>query len=207
MQNNNIDYDNEFILKLNKLCQCWNKYSGKRNTSYVSLENDISIEDLYYILKFYGIKISDNNYLKYIEKLFLNKYIKKEILSKLMKLKMVDDNRILIIPRQIEFHPLITYSFNPILLSLDELNLDKEKNAIYLSNWGQVNTIYRVLKDKESRIDYLLVKHGLIDSYNQVYRKPLFQKIVEIPDCIQYSELSLYLDENIQNQKQLVRKF
>lgn len=204
---------NELIVKLNRLRHYLNNINGLRDTSYINKETDISIYDLYYILKFYGLEINSNSHLRMIDYLLLTRFINGNLLHELKNLNINDDERIFIIPPQIVFHSLITYSFNPILSSLNDLNVSKENIAIYLSNWSHVNAIHRALKNKNfdihngnKDISYLLVQNDLIDSYNSVYRDDLLQKIITIPKDIEYSELSKYLDKGIHDGKKLVKK-
>lgn len=201
----------ELVKKLNKLGSRLNKNYNLKNTFYISSDipkyGIISIYDLYYILKFYGFKINSDVNLKMTQKIMLRRYIDSNTLDKLKKLDIVEDDRILIIPPEIVFHPLMKYSFYPTLLSIDELNINENTKAINLNNYGQAVAISRALKNNKAAIDYLLVNRYLYDSISSVkHNDDILEKMMIIPDNISYNELPAFLDENIYNNEAKIKR-
>lgn len=196
----------EFVKKLNKLRYGLNKCHKLKNTSYISDDirqyESISIYDLYYILKFYGVKINDR--LKRIEKKLIIDYIDPNTLEQLRSLNIKDDDRILVMPPEIVFHPALKHSFHPILMTTDGLNISDSTIAFYLTNYSQLVAITRALANDKENYN-LLMKNYLYETLPSSTSNYIKDKITVIDDDITYNDLSSVLDSN--NKVKIKTKF
>ena len=187
------------------------------NTYYFCTKPFISIENLFYLLKFLNSEKYNLADLFMIE-IYLNKneinknndseigirsFKINEILVKsyLKKLERDYDERILVIPPIIEFNSLITYGYKNILNSVDdELNINNNTIGIYVSNWSQVNMINRALWLNPSQIKYLFMNEDLFNELRNNGIGKRNAKIIVVPNEFKYSELSSYLDRELEKE-------
>ena len=204
--------DKNFVNKLNKTIHKKNIINGMKDTSYVDDEKEFTMDDLYYIMKFYGLgsgreqsSFVNKKEQKIFEKIFEEK--------KLSILEEEYDNRILIIPKQIYFYPVILFKCKPILMSIDGLYVDENTKAIYLNNPGQLYAILRVLErektiirpeHKENNTKYLLLSESICAG---TYGYDVPQKVVPVADNIKYSELKTILTDEIIKDKAKVKDY
>ena len=176
------------------------KYNVSRNilneTYYIDKNEHIFIEDIFYIFHILGIK--DN---KMIDNLIKGSSYNDSLITniRMNKIEKEYDDRIYILPNQIKFNQLLSFQYKPVINSFDKLNISDTNIAIYVSNWGQVNAIHRLLEKNETNIKYLIMKESLYESYKEVHKYP---NIIIVPDDTKYNELSLYLDEKITKEKE-----
>ena len=198
-----------FVNKLNKTIHTKNIINGMKDTSYVDGEKEFTIDDIYYIMKFYGIgsEREQSGFVNRVEKKMLETAFDEKTLS---RLEEGYDNRILIIPKQIYFYPAILFKCKPILMSLDGLYIDENIKAIYLNNPSHLYPILRVLeketreKNKENNIKYLLLPESICAGTNEY---DIAQKVVPIPNDIKYSELKSILTDEIIKDKAKVKEY
>lgn len=204
--------DKNFINKLNKIFHRKNIINGMKDTSFVGDKYEFTIDDLYYIMKFYGlgsnreeIGLINRKERRLFEKIFEEK--------KLNKLEEEYDNRILVIPKQIYFYPPILFKYYPILMSIDGLYVDENTKAIYLNNPDHLYPIVRVLRSektiiraehKENNIKYILLPENICIN---AYGRDIDQKIVPVPDDVKYSELKDILNDAIIKDKCLIKEY
>lgn len=196
-----------------------------KNSTYDIQDNAyISIENLFYLLKFLNIKKYSLSELfkapepfkqkcnikneKSMAKSTINCYRLNELLVRcyFSKLEQEYDDRILVIPKEINFHPLIEYGYSKILYSLDdELNISDNTIGIYVSNFSQAITINRALGFKQSQIKYLFIKEKLCNELVK-NKASINLKVIIVPDDIKYSELSSYLDKALGKEGKVFKK-
>ena len=201
----NLDIESSIIVLKNNIYDI-------QDNSYVSIDN------LFYLLKFLNInKYSLSELLmapesfhpkynikneKSVTKSTINCYKLKELLVKsyISKLEKNYDDRILIIPKEIKFHPLIEYGHSKVLYSVDdELNISDRAIGIYLSDSSQAITINRALGLKQSQIKYLFMNEKIYNEFKKTYNT-INTKVIVVPDYVKYSELSSYLDRELEKE-------
>ena len=198
--------------------------ANKDDTFYFSVSHFISIDNLFYLIKFLNCK-------KYnLDNLFMNEIYpnnKKnkfdtpnnskirvkslkliEILGKsyLKKLEREYDDRIFVIPKEIEFHQFIDTPFRIMNVrnSLENLNISEKTIAIFVTNVGQLNIMCRALEKDESNIKYFIITETLYDSYKELYKTlddKIKQQIIIVPDDVKYGELSSHLNKELEKEK------
>ena len=122
-------------------------------------------------------------------------YFKKEYSSD--RLKELDESyndKMLILQKQIYFYPIYHLDLRPVLLSLDELNINEETESIFFSNFSQVYTICRLLKNNES-IKNVIVTKDLEKFYSDYFLNQIPQNLILVDKDIELSDLN-NLDNN-----------
>ena len=169
---------------------------------HVNYESDytIPLEEIYYLDKF----LNGNA----IEELFDDKYglnqgmnrdlFKVLVYSYFKHLDSFYDDRILVIPRQIEFNQ--SFDLERLLEFPDGLNIADNNVAIYVNDWGQLNALHKILNEEETPIKYLMMTEKLYSSYRAVCGCEI-PNIIKVPNDTRYSDLSGYLDKELDNTK------
>ncbi len=157
------------------------------------------LENIFYLLKFCHIQQYDLNGLYNI---FINNVIientnfkEKEELEKVIfkcfirKLEIEDDDIILVIPQ------CMTGFTKNIHIAVEN------KIGVYVSNFSMAISIIEFLKiNKEHSIKYLFMNES---TYNELIKNngTINVKAIIVPDDIKYSELSSYLDRELEKEK------
>ena len=163
-------------------------------------DDTIPLEEIYYLDKF----LNGNA----IEELFDDKYglnqgmnrdlFKVLVYSYFKHLDSFYDDRILVIPRQIEFNQ--SFDLERLLKSADGINITDNNVAIYVNDWGQLNALHKILNEEETPIKYLMMTEKLYSSYRAVCGCEI-PNIIKVPNDTRYSDLSGYLDKELDNTK------
>lgn len=157
------------------------------------------IENMFYLLKFYHIQKYDMNELYNI---FLNNVVienlnfkEKGELEKLIfkcfirKLEQEYDDRILVIP---DFVKGFTKTIHIAI---------ENKIGVYISNLTVAISINEFLKiNKEHNIKYLFINENIYKELNK-NNVIMNTKVIVVPNDIKYSELSSYLDRELEIEK------
>ncbi len=157
------------------------------------------IENMFYLLKFYHIQKYDMNELYNI---FLNNVVienlnfkEKGELEKLIfkcfirKLEQEYDDRILVIP---DFVKGFTKTIHIAI---------ENKIGVYISNLTMAISINEFLKiNKEHNIKYLFINENIYKELNK-NNVIMNTKVIVVPNDIKYSELSSYLDRELEIEK------
>lgn len=217
-----ISFNNE--IKINDFIKKIASKKIEKGSYTIQNVSTISINDLFNLLIFLGKHNYNINNLfvkcKQLEdrhtvdegllsdnKININTMLLREFLGQIytQKLKKEYDNRILIIPSIVEFNSLMEYGNKKILQSIDnELNISNNTIGIYVSNWSQANIISKALELKSLSIKYLFMNEYLYNELTKIYNK-INAKLIIVPDDVKYSELSSYLDKEIDSNKRYTK--
>ena len=165
------------------------------------------MDDIYYLDKL----LSSNGWI--IEELFNDEYgleqgISKELFkilvySYLRNKDLKNDDRIFVIPRQIQF------DIREELELVNKQNITDNNIAIYVSNLSQAITIHDALKTKKFK--YLMMSDDIDEDYEDLFGCDLEPptEIIRVPNHTRYNALTIYLDQELakeQDQQKILSK-
>ena len=198
---NNISLRIKLVSNLNvSLADYYNLSGISNNPFFISDEETMEIEDLYYLLRIVGL----NSVIPYI--CFKNLPANYDLLLNIRwnKVERENDDRIYILPKQIKFKSSIMNFY-----AFDILNIYYGNIAIYVSNWGQVKAVNQSLKKNKTNIKYLIMTANLYENYKKKYDGIMYPYTIIVPNDTKYVELSKYLDEELlkeQEQQKVLKK-
>ena len=187
------------VSKLNNKLKSNNRIRRIYNETYHVSENDpISVADYYYLSKLVGLEDD-----------FDIKKIKSEdreltVAISWNNIRNKDDERIFVLPKQVVFNSPL--SSNATMNSLELLNIDEDKIAIMVNNWSQVTTIHRSIQKNNTNIKYIIMPESLYNNYKDVFKNRIYDNIIVVPNDTKYSELSSYLDKELEKNNNKVLK-
>ena len=188
----------------------------------IVIENEITAENLFYLLKFFGIndynlnhlvdtfqnsciKLPEERNIDYIE---IQKIIIKSIFYKLEK---EYDKRIAVVPGNIDMSKNSSKVLSNIIERINNSNaigvfvpnLDEIDSFVYLMY--RLNNIKYLMipKDSLSLLDGNTFRYSLADNVIKFNNKDI--KIIIVDDNIEYKDLSRYLDNAMEEGKQLTK--
>ena len=178
------------------------KYLIDKSSCFIAYDENVSLDDIYYLDKL----LNSKGWI--IEELFNDEYGLEQGMSKelfkilvysyLRNKDLKNDDRIFVIPRQIQF------DIREELELVNKQNITDNNIAIYVSNLNQAITIHDALKAKKLNIKYLMMSDDIDEDYEDIFGCDLEPRteIIRVPNHTRYNALTMYLDQELAQEQE-----
>ena len=174
-----LDVSNNFNNKINTIINKSNLYCFSFKTMW---DRSMSTEEYYYLSKLMQLPY-DVCYKEAIEgtNLLVDKeacdtsFAKFLTIIKLNELEKNFDDRILVIPSGICFYKKEKQEYQEFLTKVDDLKINDNQIALFLSNLDQIETIVDISNNSQT-IKYIMVKEKIFANYKKDYLEKLIYK-------------------------------